>query len=217
MSNIIQFEKAGRAIKDKRRLNALDGAGLDSTDIAIFSAATNRAFSETIPRIDEVSEIGFDRLQHLYITHKEIDEGDAYFLGNKETFTLSYFRAHNGFSRNWNQMSGEGFDLTQHEDPALFVVNHLLDSLAIEGIEVVGLYGIFAYDSYFFACNSVFEPLHFHYTPATKEALLLLRDPNRDVEVVLRSVLSTWVPSEEDMAGPEIKMNPNESKDKSEL
>lgn len=206
MSNIIDLAAVRAELQHRQNLSRLDNllsAGLSRHDLTLLSLACNRAFSgRVIPTPKEAGQMGFERLHHLFVAKETVDDVDCFVIGTKGNPVISYVISHSTLTFEWHEEGAQSINLSTIKDPGRVVVNELLNRMEEKGYDCYSLYGQFALDVFYFACNSCFNPLHLQYFPEPHRAGLILYDPLRKVDVVLIADMHRWLPTPEDLAVP---------------
>lgn len=201
MSNVYDLSafRAKRATDD--RIKKYIDAGLTNKDVTIIAFAAARAFTDPHPSFDEVKEIGFDCLRYLYLSMHEEEDATIYSMGAKDQVVLSYGRGHYRKGVIWHDddMVGETFNLSNEEDPAVFCAIRIYEMYAQMGHEAISLYGQFALDAFYWACNAGFSPIHMQLNNKNNTAGLLLYDTESKCDIVVIAHLDSWIPTQKDL------------------
>ena len=195
MSNVVDFAVSAKRIKDLRVLNAFLDEGLNSTDMAIISLASNRAFTKDteIPTIAEVAAMGNAALRYLTCTVFEDDVGSVFQFSNNCQTVLQYIICTEPMTYDWHEVTALKYSLVGLEDAGRWVAHRICTHLQENNQEEVSIQGFFALDVFYFACNSSLEPLHLQIFPGRNMVGMLLYDPEREVEIVIIAEMDEWL------------------------
>lgn len=210
-ADILDLQAFRQKRKTEECIMTLSEAGLSSTDLAWMGCAAARAFSKTIPALDDAQAMTLECLKYLKVGVTPKDDGTIYSVGKSDYPVIHLFVADAPVDYEWDNSGFEVFSLEglAEEDQGRHCVNKIMDIFDGLQIDALSLYGFFALDCFYFSCIAPkLVPLRIMHHPDNKQVVLALFDSEREAEIVLISNLETWLPDEADRAHTPKEITP---------